>query len=57
MYLFIFEDGLIQKASAVGDDDLQACDDECIEIIDITAPENPKRRFDGEWEKIESIDN
>jgi hypothetical protein len=57
MYLFIFEDGLIQKASAVGDDDLQSCDGGWMEIIDMTDPENPKRRFDGAWEEIGSIDN
>lgn len=56
MYLFIFEDGEVKKASAVGDDDLQSCDDGYLDIIDIVDPDCPMRRYGDGWAQVESLD-
>lgn len=56
MYLFIHEDGHVQKVSKVGDDDLQACEDGYLDVIDISDNQNPRRRIGGAWEEVESAD-
>jgi hypothetical protein len=57
MYLMIFEDGEIKSAEEVGEDDIQAADDDHLDIIDISEPFTPKRRFNNDWVEIESIDD
>jgi hypothetical protein len=57
MYLMIFEDGEIKTAEEVDEDDIQAADDGCLDIIDISEPFTPKRRFNSDWVEIESIDD
>lgn len=56
MFLMIFEDGEIKSTSQVGDDDIQSSDDGYLDLIDITDSSSPKRRFNGDWIEIESID-
>jgi hypothetical protein len=56
MFLMIFEDGEVKSTVAVGDDDIQSSDDGYLDLIDITDPEAPKRRWSCEWVDIESID-
>ncbi|WP_327440304.1 hypothetical protein [Pseudomonas donghuensis] len=57
MYLMIFEDGEIKNAEDVSDADLQAADDGVLDIVDISEPFTPKRRFNGDWVEVESIDD
>ena len=56
MYLFIFEDGKVKQASAVGDDDLESCDNGYLDIIDVSASGDIRRRWEGGWVEVESID-
>ena len=56
MYLFIYEDGDTRKGSKVQEGDFMAADDGIFDIFDISNPLDPKRYFQGEWEKIENVD-
>lgn len=53
MFLFIFEDGLIKKATVICDGDKSCADDGIIDLIDISGDE-PKQYYDGEWHDLES---
>lgn len=55
MYLYIFEDGEVKKATSFSDDDRTSCDMGILDVIDLHA-ENPKQYIDGEWHDIESAD-
>lgn len=57
MFLMIFEDGEIKSAEDVSDDDLQAADDGVLDIMDVSEPFTPKRRFDGDWVEVESVND
>lgn len=56
MYLFIFEDGEIKQASEVGEDDLESCDNGYLDIIDISASGDIRRRAFGVCTEVESLD-
>ena len=56
MYLFIFEDDVIKKGVNCSDDDLRACDNGILSIVDLHS-ENPKEYFGGEWHNIEKLSN
>ena len=49
MYIIIWEDGTVKSAQNVGKDDLTACNDEYMQIIDITTPDQPREYVDGDW--------
>ncbi|VVP89566.1 hypothetical protein PS918_03098 [Pseudomonas fluorescens] len=57
MYLMIFEDGEIKSAQELSEDDVRAADDGCLDIIDISEPHTPTRRFSDGWVLIESIED
>lgn len=57
MFLMIFEDGEIKSAEDVSDADLQAADDGVLDIVDVSEPFTPKRRFNGDWVEVENIND
>ena len=48
MYIFVFEDGSIGKASKVTKDDLSMADGGYVDIISISG-QQPTQYHDGEW--------
>jgi len=52
MFIFIWEDGTVQKAHRVLEDHLKAADDGILDIIDISRPGIPMLYWMGVWEKI-----
>jgi len=52
MYIIIWEDGTAKRAQEVGPDELAACDDGCMQIIDITMPDQPREYLGGEWQVL-----
>ena len=55
MFLFIFENGVIQKSESYTEDDLKAADDYLIDIVSIFDPDLPTQYHDGDWRPIENI--
>lgn len=55
MYIIIYEDGEIQSSQTCEDDLLLGADDGAIDLLDVSDPENPMRRWDGEWQPVESV--
>jgi len=53
MYIIIWEDGTAKRARDVGQDELSACEDGYMQIIDITTPDQPREYADGEWRLLE----
>ena len=52
MFLFISEDGTIEKSLSYTDENLSWCDDGVLQIIDITKPDAPTEYFMGKWVNI-----
>jgi hypothetical protein len=55
MYLFIFEDGEVKKATTFCQEDMDSCDAGILDVIDLHV-ENPKQYYDGQWYEIKSAD-
>lgn len=55
MYLYIFEDGEVKKATTVSDNDKNCVDAGILDIIEIGG-DDPKQYLGGEWHDIESAD-
>ncbi len=57
MYIYIFKDGTIKKATSVTEDDMANVEDGILDILDITGCRNPKYLVClDEWDDIESAD-
>lgn len=54
-YIFVFEDQSIRSGESYLKEDLEACDDGLLDIIDISDPTAPLAYFRGEWEKLQEI--
>lgn len=54
-YIYIFEDGEIQKGSTFSENDKISVDDGILDVIDISGDE-PKTWYKGEWHDIEAFD-
>ena len=55
MYLYIFEDGEVKKATTISKEDKESCDMGILDIIDISGDE-PKQYYEGEWHDLPSAD-
>jgi hypothetical protein len=55
MYLFIFEDGHICKNDSYEEDDISACDEGYLTLIDISDPAKPKEYYDSKWTDVVDI--
>jgi hypothetical protein len=55
MYLFIFEDGHICKHDSYEEDDIAACDEGYLTLIDISNSSKPKEYYDSKWTDIVDI--
>jgi len=55
MYLIILEDSEIRRADTISDDDLAACDNGLIDIVDLGG-EMPKDYYNGKWNDIADIE-
>lgn len=53
MYIYIFEDGTVNKTKTLSDGDLSSADDGFIDIIDISNPIEPKTYYSGQWHDLE----
>ena len=57
MYIYIFEDGTVKKATTISDDDALSVEEGILDIIDISDNQNPKYLVEaGEWDDLESAD-
>lgn len=55
MYIYIFEDCSIKYLTEISDNDLDACDDGLLTIIDIGQHGKiPKTYIDGEWVDVDN---
>jgi hypothetical protein len=56
MYIFIFEDGQIQKSASILGEELDECDDGTLSVLDISNPTDPKQYYKGKWEEVKFIE-
>jgi len=54
MYLYIAEDGALNKSADFDETDQEMCDMGILDVIDLHG-ENPKQYFEGEWHDIDLI--
>lgn len=52
-YIFVFEDLEIRRGESYLKEDLEACDDGLLDIIDISDPTAPLAYFKGGWEELQ----
>lgn len=57
MYLFVFDDGGISSRKQLRVGDLDDADSGYVEILDVSDPENPMRRSEGDWVAVEHLDD
>jgi len=55
MYLFIFEDGTIEKSMTCSDDYVKFCDAGKLHIINITDVNNPLEYYNSNWFPIANV--
>lgn len=54
MYLLIMEDGSVFKMKEYSKDDLIACDDGFMSMINISDVGDPKIYIDGKWDSVDN---
>ena len=54
MFLIILEDSEIRLCNTVSNDDLAACDDGIIDIINLNT-DKPMQYYNGDWHDIDEI--
>lgn len=56
MYIFIFEDGTINKSRVFGDEEKQAVEDGILDVVDISDSSWPEYYYKGKWVSVESAE-